>query len=155
MSKPILELQNTANWSLLWNHSAVAAPVPDKPGYTLEIPPIVAPFLLENHIIAIAVQSPTAKPSWKFAGKIAKKISTGITIGGSPDTTISDSRRLFLNTINLFSFIPYTATYALEITPAYYLDRIELALWIYNGIDTDTVTSQLNRIEFAVDEINR
>jgi hypothetical protein len=154
VSKPILQLQNAANWSLLWNYSA-AAPVPDLPGYTLEIAPITAPFLLENHIIAISAQSPTAKPSWKVAGKIAKKISTGITIGGFPDTTISDSRRLYLNQINLFSFTPYTATYALEITPAYYITRIELALWIYNGIDTDTVTSQLNRIEFAVDEINR
>jgi hypothetical protein len=155
VSKPILQLQNAANWSLLWNYSAAAAPVPDRPGYTLEIPPIVAPFLLENHIIAVSAQSSTAKPSWKVAGRIAKKISTGITIGGAPDVTISDSRRLFLNQINLFSFTPYTATYALEIIPAYYITRLELALWIYTGVDTDTVTSQLNRIEFAVDEINR
>jgi hypothetical protein len=155
VSKPILQLQNAANWSLLWNYSANATPVPDLPGYTVEIPPITAPFLLENHIIALSAKSSTAKPSWKLGGRIAKKISTGITLGGTPDVTISDSRKLWLNQINLFSFTPYTATYALEITPIYYLTQIDLALWIYNGIDTDTVTSQLNRIEFAVDEINR
>jgi hypothetical protein len=155
VSKPILELQNSANWSLLWNYSAAATPVPNQPGYTLEIPPITAPFLLENHIIALSAKSPTAKPSWRVAGRVAKKISTGLTLGGTPDVTISDSRRLFLNQINLFSFTSYTATYALEIIPAYYLTQIDLTLWIYNGIDTDTVTNQLNRIEFAVDEINR
>jgi hypothetical protein len=155
MTKPLLQLQNGANWRALWSTSVTAAPVPDKPGYTLEIPPIVAPFLLENHIIAISAISPTAKPSWKVAGRIAKKISTGITLGGVPDATISDSRRLWLDRINLFRFTPYTQTYALEIIPAYYLTRIDVGLWIYTGVDTDTVSEQLNRIEFAVDEIVR
>jgi hypothetical protein len=154
MSKPILELQNSARWQSLWNYSAVAAPVPDLPGYTIEIPPITAPFLLENHIIALSAKSSTAKPSWKVAGRIAKKISTGITLGGTPDVSISDSRKLWLNQINLFRFTPYTSTYALEIIPAYYLTQIDLELWVYTGVDTDTVSEQLNRIEFAVDEIN-
>jgi hypothetical protein len=155
MSKPILELQNSSKWNRLWDYSAVAAPVPDRPGYTLEIPPIVLPFQLENHIIAISAKSSTAKPSWKLGGRVAKKIQTGITIGGSPDVTISDARKLWLNQINLFRFTPYTANYALEITPAYYLTQISLSVWVYTGVDTDTVTNQLNRIEFAVDEINR
>lgn len=151
MSKPILELQNSSKWSRLWDFSVTAAPVPNQPGYTLEIPPIVVPFLLENHIIAIAVTSSTAKPTWKVGGRIAKKIQTGITIGGSPDATISDARKLYLNQINLFRFTPYTANYALEITPAYYLTQASLSLWVYTGVDTDTVASQLDRIEFAID----
>jgi hypothetical protein len=154
MSKPILELQNSSKWSQLWDYSTTAAPVPDKPGYTLEIPTIVLPFQLENHIIAISAKSSTAPSSWKLGGRVAKKIQTGITIGGVPDVTISDARKLWLNQINLFRFTPYTANYALEITPAYYLTQISLEVWVYTGIDTDTVTNQLNRIEFAVDEIN-
>jgi hypothetical protein len=155
VSKPILQLQNGANWAPLWTYSVTAEPVPDRPGYTLEIPPITAPFLLENHIIAISAKSSTAKPSWKFGGRIAKKISTGITLGGTPDVTISDSRKLWLNQINLFSFTRYTDTYSLEIIPAYYLTQIDLAVWIYIGLDTDTTSEQLNRIEFAVQEISR
>lgn len=154
MSKPILELQDSSKWDQLWNYAATAAPVPNQPGYTLEIPPITLPFLLENHIIAISAKSSTAKPSWKLGGRVAKKIQTGITIGGTTDATISDAKKLWLNQINLFRFTPYTSNYALEITPADYLTQISLSLWIYTGIDTDTVTNQLNRIEFAVDEIN-
>jgi hypothetical protein len=155
VSKPILELQNSANWSRLWDYSTMAAPVPNQPGYTLEIPPIVVPFQLEGNIIAISATSATARPSWRFGGRVAKKIQTGITIGGIPDVTVSDGRKLYLNQINLFRFTPLTATYALEITPAFYLTQISLSLWVYTGVDSDTVTNQLNRIEFAVDEINR
>lgn len=155
MSKPILQLQNSANWQSIWSYSAAALSVPDKPGFTYPIEPIIVPFLLENHIIAIAASSQTAKPTWRLAGSIAKKISTGIVVGGTPDVTISDSRRMFLNQINLFRFTPYTATYALELTPVYYLTQIDLSLWVYTGVDTDTVSEQLNRIEFAVDEIGR
>jgi hypothetical protein len=155
MSKPILELQNSSNWNRLWDYSTTAAPVPNKPGYTLEIPPIVVPFQLEGNIIAISAKSTTARPSWRLAGRVAKKIQTGITIGGVPDVTVSDGRKLYLNQINLLRFTPLTATYALEITPVYYLNDISLSLWVYTGVDSDTVTNQLNRIEFAVDEINR
>ena len=155
MSKPILELQNSSKWDRLWDYSVAAQPVPDRPGYTLEIPPIILPFQLENHIIAISARSATARASWKQAGRVSKKIQTGIMVGGTPDVTISDGRKLYLNQINLFRFTPYTANYALEIIPKYYLTQIELSLWVYTGVDSDTVTSQLNRIEFAVDEINR
>lgn len=151
MSKPILQLQNGANWSSLWSYSVAAVSIPDKPGFTAPIAPILVPFLLENHIIAISATSPTAKPRWKFAGNIAKKISTGIVTGGTPDTTISDSRPLFLNRINLFRFTPYTTTYALEIAPPYWLTQLDLILWIYSGVDSDTATEQLNRIELAID----
>jgi hypothetical protein len=155
MSKPILELQNSSNWNRLWDYSTTAAPVPNQPGYTLEIPPILVPFQLEGNIIAISAKSTTARPSWRLAGRVAKKIQTGITIGGIPDVTVSDGRKLYLNQINLFRFESLTATYALEITPVYYLTDISLSLWVYTGVDSDTVTNQLNRIEFAVDEINR
>jgi hypothetical protein len=155
MSKPILQLQNGANWKPLWTTYIAAEAVPDKPGYTLEIPTITIPILLENHIIAISAKSPSARPSWKVGGRIAKKISTGITLGGTPDVTISDGRKLWLNQINLFRFTPYTPTYSLEITPVYYLTEIYLALWIYIGVDTETTSEQLNRIEFAVQEISR
>lgn len=155
MSKPILELQNSTNWDRLWDYSVAAAPVPDRPGYTLEIPTIVLPFQLEGNIIAISATSSTARPSWRLAGRVAKKIQTGITVGGVPDVSVSDGRRLYLNQINLFRFTPLTSNYALEITPAYYLTQISLSLWVYTGVDSDTVTNQLNRIEFAIDEINR
>jgi hypothetical protein len=154
MSKPILQLQNAANWEALWSTSVSSVKLAD--GSSEFIPPIVVPILLSTNIIAIYASSNTAKPSWQIAGNVAKKIATGITLpGGAPDATISDVRLLRLNRINLFRFPRLTDTYALEIRPKYWIEDINLNLFIYTGVDSDTVTEQLNRIEFAVDEIGR
>jgi hypothetical protein len=155
VSRAILQLQNAANWDLQWSYSVAAAINPQRQGSYLEIPPITAPFLLESHIIAVAATSTTARPHWKVAGSVEKKISTGIATGGGLDTTISQNRVLWLNKINLFKFTQDTPTYGLQITPKWWFKDITLTLWVYTGIESDTVTEQLNRIEFAVDEINR
>ena len=131
----------------LWNYSVAAVTLPDDPDSTAPLAPIVVPILLDNHIIAISAMSSTAKPFWRFAARIAKKISTGIVTGGNPDVTISDSRSIYLNQINLFRFTPLTSTYALEISPAYWLTQLDLILWVYTGINSDTVSQQLDRIE--------
>lgn len=156
MTRPILQLQNGSNWTSIWSYSAQAASAPDaRLGSTLAIPPVTVPFLLENNIIAIAVTSPSAPSTWRFGGRLAKKISTGIVTGGLPDTTVSDRKTLLVNRINLLRFTRLTDTYALEIEPPYYFKDIALNLWIYTGVDSDTTSEQLNRIEFAVDEIVR
>jgi hypothetical protein len=156
VTRPILQLQNGANWSSIWSYSASAASAPNaRPGSTLPIPKITVPFLLENNIVAISATSQNARATWNFAGRVAKKISTGIVTGGLPDATVSDRGVLLLNRINLFRFTRLTATYALEIEPPYYFKDINLTLWIYTGVDSDTTSEQLNRIEFAVDEIRR
>lgn len=151
MSRPILQLQNGANWTSIWSISVAALSDPARPGFTFDIPPIDVPFLLENHIIAMSVTSESARPRWKVAGTLTRKFSTGIVTGGSPDTSVADSKVLFLDRINLFNFVPYTATYALEISPKYWIKDLSVNLWIYTGVDSDTVTAQLNRIELAVD----
>jgi hypothetical protein len=156
VSQPILDLGNTNNWQPIWNISKASEQMPNKPvGYSLPIEPIVVPFLLENHIIALYAESITAKYRWKLAGKVTKKIATGITVGGAVDTSSSDKRSFYLKEINLFRFTQLTSTYALEIAPMWWLSQINLTLWIYTGVNRDSVTEQLNRIELAVDEINR
>jgi hypothetical protein len=154
MSKPILQLQNAANWQSIWSTTVNAVKLAD--GSSQFIPAIICPILLETNIIVVFATSESAKPSWQIAGNVARKISTGITLpGGFPDTTISDVRLLRLNKLNLFRFQRLTDTYALEIRPKWWIEDISLNLFVYTGIDTDTVTEQLNRIEFVVDEINR
>lgn len=154
MTKPILQLQNAENWRSIWSTSVASVKLAD--GSSQFIPPILCPILLETNIIAIYAASETAKPSWVIAGNVAKKISTGITVpGNNPDVTVSDVRLLRLNQLNLFRFQRLTNTYALQITPKWWIEDIDLDVFIYTGIDTDTTSEQLNRIEFAVQEIAR
>jgi hypothetical protein len=153
MSKPILELNNSANWRSLWFGSFTAVLVPGgKAGSFYPIDPILVPVLLEDHIIAVVASSQSAKPTWRLAGKLIRKIQTGITVGGVTDVATSDPRKFYLDQINLFTFRELTSTYALQITPQWYLGDISLSVWAYTGVDSDTVTEQLDRIELQLNQ---
>jgi len=80
MSKPILQLQNEANWLPLWNYSQSAVTLPGDPDSTAPLAPIIVPFLLDEHIIAISATSSTAKPFWRFGARIAKKSQRGLSL---------------------------------------------------------------------------
>jgi hypothetical protein len=154
MSKPILQLQNSANWQAVWDGAFTSVKLAD--GSSEFIPPIVVPTLFESNIISVYCISQTAKPSWSIAGNVARKISTGIL---PPDenfeSTIADVRLLRLKQFNLFRFQRLTDYYKLEIRPKYWIEDLSIYIFAYTGIDTDTVTEQLGRIEAAVDAINQ
>jgi hypothetical protein len=155
MSKPILNLADSSRWQSLWFGSFSALGVPGKPGYTYPIGSILCPVLMDSRIIAISATSDTAKPKWSYAGKARQKIQTGITVGGVADAASVSVKKLALDRINFVIFEPLAPEYALEIEPIWWLSQISLTVWTYTGVDSDTVTEQLNRIELAVDEINR
>lgn len=155
MSKPILNLSDSSKWQSLWFGSFIALGLPDKPGYHYPLDPILVPVLLETRIIAITATSTTARPKWTYAGKARQKIQTGITVGGVVDAAAVSVKKLSLDKLNLLVFPSLTPTYALEIEPIWWLERIELSVWTYVGVDSDTVTEQLNRIELGVENINR
>lgn len=155
MSKPILNLSDSSKWQSLWSGSFSALGIAGKPGYHYPIDPILVPVLLESRIIAITATSATAKPKWWYAGKVRQIIQTGITVGGVVDAASVNVKKLSLDKINLLIFQPLTPTYALEFEPIWWLDVIELSVWAYTGVDSDTVTQQLDRIELAIDEIER
>jgi hypothetical protein len=145
MSRPILQLQNSANWQFIWSGSSASVALAN--GSRVPMPPIQVPILLENHTIAIVCTSATARPSWKIAGNVGRRIQTGLGALGVPDTTIVDGRVLRLRSPNLIRFEQLTATYVLEISPKFWLTEIDISIFAYTGIDSDTLTEQLNRIE--------
>jgi hypothetical protein len=155
MTKPILNLSDSSKWQSLWFGSFSALGLPDKPGYHYPIDPILVPVLLEARIIAVTATSATAKSRWTYAGKARQKIQTGITVGGVVDAASVSVKKLSLDKVNLIVFNALTPTYALEIEPIWWLADITLSVWAYTGIDSDTTTEQLNRIELTLNEINR
>jgi hypothetical protein len=76
---------------------------------------------------------------------------TGIAFTGIPDTAIYDSRLLRLDQPNLIRFEPLTSTYTLIIYPKFWFKDLTVGVFAYTGIDSDTVTEQLNRIELSLD----
>ncbi len=153
MSRAILDLQNRANWQPFWSGERDSVFLAD--GSRVPLAPIEVPVLFDNHIIAILVDSRTAKRSWRIAGNVSRKIQTGIIFNDAPDTSIADNRVLKLFEMNLFRFEQLTSTYSLEIAPKWWIKDIQIDIFIYTGIDSDTLTEQLNRIESDLDAILR
>lgn len=153
MSRPILDLQNSANWRPFWSGTSTPVFLPN--GRRVPLPPIEIPVLFENCIIAILADSQSAKRTWQIAGNVRRKIQTGILFSGTPDTSIADNRVLRLFEINLFRFEQITSTYSLEVFPKWWIEDLSLNAFIYTGVDSDTFTEQLNRIESNLDSILR
>lgn len=153
MSTAILDLQNRANWQPFWSGERDSILLAD--GSRVPLAPIEVPILFDNQIIAILCDSRTAKWSWKIGGNVSRKIQTGILFADRPETSIADNRVLKLFEFNLFRFEQLTSNYSLEIAPKFWIKDIILNVFIYTGIDTDTTTEQLNRIQLDLDAILR
>lgn len=153
MSNPILDLTNGDNWEPVWAYSATSEPVPGRPGYTFPIDPIECPIVFDRHIIAIAINSPSAKPGRRYAGKAVRQIVTGLTVGANFDATISDRRSLFLRQINVCQFQRLTPTYGLIFEPYWRLDDLEIQIFKYTGIESDETSETLLRIEDGIEQL--
>jgi hypothetical protein len=153
VSRAILDLQNRTNWAPFWSGEVESVRLAS--GSHVPLPTIEVPVLFDNHIVAILADSETAKRTWKIAGNVGRKIQTGILFNDRPDTSIADNRVLRLFEINLFRFEQISSTYSLEITPKFWIEDIKLDVFIYTGINSDSITEQLNRIEADLDAILR
>jgi hypothetical protein len=153
MSKPILQLQNSANWQLVWGDSRIG--LTDAKGNRIPLASFSCPVRIESHTIAIFAQSPNGKQSWNIGGSVARKITTGISGAAGADVNITDAKLFRLNRWNLYRFTPLTTDYELEISPKWWLPDIAVSVHVYTGIDSDSITEQLNRIEQIIDFTQR
>jgi hypothetical protein len=55
--------------------------------------------------------------------------------------------------LNLFRFEQLAANYALEINPKPWIPDLTIKVWGYTGIDTDSLTEQLTRLERQLDNL--
>ena len=152
MSKPILQLGNSANWLQVWTSAIVATRTPD--GGFIPMPPLQCPVRLESRIITIYTYSARAKATWQIAGVLTRKIRAGVLVGGGYDVGVADLKLLRLNKNNLYIFDPLETDYEIEISPKYWLEDLEVAVFEYIGIDTDTVSEKLNQIELKIDGLS-
>lgn len=153
MSKPVLDLGNPNNWQLRWTGTFAAQPDPQNPDYTYPIEPIIVPLLLETRIIVIDLNCPNDTRR-RSAGWVNRKIRTGVEVGGTPNAISFGGKRLLRNQKNLIIFLPINDDeYGLEIVLGWWMREAAISLYEYTGIDSDTVTEQLDRIEQSIEQV--
>lgn len=147
----VVELSNSDNWQNIHSTNVNAVRVPMQDGTYLinPIPEIVVPVLLDKFILAVSVDTDVPEGStWRFAGYLNQKISTGLVVGGNQDATIIKSQPLFLGQINLILFQKISTDYSVSIKVPKWFPRASIAVYEYTGVD-DTSEEILLSQEFA------
>ncbi|MBW4675374.1 MAG: hypothetical protein KME52_15530 [Desmonostoc geniculatum HA4340-LM1] len=148
-----LQLGNSSNWETIHNSSIDAVQIAKVGGgyKSVPIPEISIALLLDVFVLAILVSTnvPSGR-TWKFAGNVRQKVSTGIVFGGSQDASFNKRYALFLDKINLVVFPPISTNYSITIQVPKWFDNASLTVWRYTGPDYD---SDLARIESKIDAL--
>ena len=140
----ILQLNNTDNWEQIYNTSVVAVTV--TPKFSVPIPEITVPLLLESHILAVYITTEVPEGgNWHFAGFLNQKFQLGLTVGGTPEADELSRRKLWLNRIKLIVFPKLTPTYAISIDVPKWFKNVNLTIWKYTGVDYDSVEQLLTQ----------
>lgn len=152
MGDPILSLNNSANWIDLWSDSYVSGPSVTQ---AIEpIPPVTVPFLIDSHIVAVYVESLTAKPTWYFGGLLDQQISIGLTVGGGVDANISAKGKLWLDSNTLFILPKLTPEYALRFIVPKWFTQVSFIVWTYVGPVGDSTEKLIKTLQLTANEIN-
>lgn len=149
--KPILEFGENLNWNYVFRERFDAQPDPLKQRDFLPIPDTV--LQLSYRILLIGISSIKAKPHWQ-RGAVA---TTSLLFSPSSTSILPAEIEVFRKTCYLgrFTLLDLPAyeplPYQLRIRPFHWLPDIALEVWYYDGIDSDTTTEALARIESKVD----
>lgn len=118
MSQPVLDLQSQGSWVQVYNEYRAASVMVDR-SFT-PIPAFELGVLFESHILAVRVLSDSAKPTWRFAGKLDQRFQLGTGGAASPLPVVNaSSRTVRLNKSALVQFQHLTSNYQLVFEPAH------------------------------------
>jgi hypothetical protein len=148
-----LQLGNSSNWETVHNQSLDAVQIAKEGGgyKSVPIPEISIALLLDVFVLAILVSTNVPEGrTWKFAGNVRQKVSTGIVFGGSQDASFNRRYALFLDKINLVVFPAISTSYSISIQVPDWFENVSLTVWRYTGPDYD---SDLARIESKIDAL--
>lgn len=144
-----LDLANSANWEKIHQSSrevVFTTPYKFRP---LEEIDVSGPLLLNSPIIASYSTCSSAKPTWNTGGWLYQNIRIGVGIGGLPDASATNSRRVPLNKVQLHFWNRNLKNYQLSFKAPKWVQEISLILWQYTGPfkDLDLEAIDLARID--------
>lgn len=162
-----LNLQSS-QWELVF-HSSVTGDIRNyqrRPRVSA-IAPIEIPFLFDSRIFLVSATN--LSKTWFKAGTLYYEVQ-GLGIDdrvafpdfpGAPSSS-ADADRFYvtLNSLELVRFPRLSSQIRLRFEPVPWLDRVTLALWEYQGEETDTtedliqaVRAQITTLDFKVDQL--
>jgi hypothetical protein len=148
----ILELQNSANFSLQYSNSipAVVIEMIDGKDIYAKLTDVIIPVIFDRSIISVAISTtvPIGK-LWRGAGSISKVVPTGIgdSFSGSP-------KYLKLGQRNLVQYEDNTANYTLIYSPPRWFRDVTIGIYQYEGPDTSAIEIDLTNIESKIDALS-
>jgi hypothetical protein len=148
-----LQLGTESNWQLQYSDSFPAVTfLNDAAGNPIyeKIVEIQVPTVFDKPIIAVSITTtvPVGK-IWKYAGYLSRSLTTGL---GASFTGKRES--LFLGKFNLIVFDDLNINYFLSIQVPKWFINANIAIYQYEGTDTDDLAEDLARIELKIDSIN-
>ena len=148
----VLDLNTSTNWIPIWSAELSILSSTPEINKLNPFPKIQVPFLVSSPIVAIYADHPDLEQSWHFGGNIIQKIQTGITVGGSPDSS-AGWKKFFLREINLIFFERIATTYAIELQIPWWIRNLNVQLWGYGGTISSDTRLRLEEIQETLVEI--
>ncbi|NER26442.1 MAG: hypothetical protein F6J89_02145 [Symploca sp. SIO1C4] len=151
MSRPIFELDNSLNWNLARRGSFQARVDPRKKGKFKPIPPISIP--INSYLVVVGTKSKKAKPNWWLGVYVSVRLLVSVSSTTNFILGMEVYRhRCGLNTLTLLE-LPrlHPLPFLLILTPPHWHQQLDLEVWSYDGVDSDTTTESLVRIEEKID----
>lgn len=145
MSQPILDLSNSLNWDLVvrktyqvkWISETQFHAIPDQS------------FTLDNRLLMVGVKCSKAQETWWLGARLSQRL---LTLPSSTSEFVAAvevcRKRCRLNALTLVEFpMLGVSPYLLIVEFPYWFEDAYLEIWKYSGIDSDSHTEALKRIE--------
>lgn len=121
-----LLLFSETTWQQVWGISTIP---PDQNKYTR----ITCPVLLSSPVIALLFSYPgSIIDPWRWAGWVSIEVTTGLVIGGQPSARLNESRKLYVNRLQVFTYPQIVSDYSLIFDSAI-SGNVSLFAWEYTG----------------------
>jgi hypothetical protein len=155
MGEPVVSLNNSDHWNLLYNETINA---PRLSGGYVPLAPFDLPLLAQSSLLLCYAENIDAKPWWYLGCRLHQQIETAI----SPGVASGRFAKVPINRPALLRFPLYAAQYSLRCEIPPWFEQMKISIWEYSGAvgdsteqlvqdQTDLIRIDLIRIETKVD----
>lgn len=149
-----LVLTDSSDWSKIADRSEAATQIEEN-SY-IPIPPLVLGVNTFNQFFAIFVNINEGKPTWRWAGTIARVFPFPLNVDTAPTGKLSSNEQSLF--INRAQFLSYNRTFSQGFDFVYYPPKwfkdVRIRVYEFQGNTVNPRQEQLDRIEQFTDPTN-